>query len=344
MRGAAAVHVMANGRPRRRTSATVPERRAAILRAVDRRVALQQMTVAGVLWGTIGPAVAYVDDHAGLSAVQISVWRIAIAAAVLTAFWLLRGRRRARSAGPLGRPGRPLVLRCLAIGIVTTGYQLAYFAAVASAGVPVPTFIALGLGPVLVAFGETVLFRRRPDGRTLAVLVAAIGGLALLMVGKPAEVTASGVAFALASAVGAAIAVLAAGSVSRRVDATLLNTLAAVGGLAVLAPLAAVTGGPGTAHDAVSILLLVHLGVVVSVLAYGLYFAATRVLPSTHVVILTLLEPLTAAALAVLLLGQSLTPASVAGGALLLGAVVALRGVTPAESVSEGALVRVESR
>jgi drug/metabolite transporter, DME family len=322
----------------------VPQRRAAILRAVDRRVALQQMTIVGVLWGTIGPAVAYVDDHAGLSAVQISVWRIAIAAAVLTAYWLLRGRRRARIAGDLGRPSRPLVLRCLAIGVVTTGYQLAYFAAVASAGVPVPTFIALGLGPVLVAFGEAVLFRRRPDARTLAVLVAAIGGLALLMVGKPAEVTAGGVAFALASAVGAAIAVLAAGSVSRHVDATLLNTLAAVGGLAVLAPLAAVTGGPGTARDAGSILLLVHLGVVVSVLAYGLYFAATRVLPSTHVVILTLLEPLTAAALAVLLLGQSLTPASVAGGALLLGAVVALRGVTPAEPVSEGAFVRVESR
>jgi len=302
------------------------------------------MTVAGVLWGTIGPAVAYIDEHAGLSAVQISVWRIAIAAAVLSGFWVLRGRHRAQITGAVGRPSRPLVLRCLAIGVVTTGYQLAYFAAVASAGVPVPTFIALGLGPVLVAFGETVLFRRRPDARTLVVLVAAVGGLALLMVGKPAEVTAGGVAFALASAVGAAIAVLAAGSVSRRVDATLLNTLAAVGGLAVLAPLAAVTGGPGTARDAWSVLLLVHLGLVVSVVAYGLYFAATRVLAATHVVILTLLEPLTAAALAVLLLGQSLTPAAVAGGALLLGAVVALRGVTPAEPVSEGALVPVEGR
>ena len=177
------------------------------------------MTVAGVLWGTIGPAVAYVDEHAGLSAVQISTWRIAIAAAVLTTFWALRGRHRAPAGAAPGRPSRSLVLRCLAIGVVTTGYQLAYFAAVASAGVPVPTFIALGLGPVLVAVGETVLFRRRPDARTSAVLVAAIGGLALLMAGRPAEVTTAGVAFALASAVGAAIAVLAAGSVSRRLGA-----------------------------------------------------------------------------------------------------------------------------
>ena len=86
-----------------------------------------------------------------------------------------------------------------------------------------------------------------------------------------------------------------------------------------------------------------HLGVVVSVVAYGLYFAATRILPSTHVVILTLLEPLTAAGLAVLLLGQALTPTVVAGGALLLGAVVALRGVGVAEPVSEGALLPAEA-
>jgi DME family drug/metabolite transporter len=279
------------------------------------------MTVAGVLWGTIGPAVSYVDEHTALTAVQISFWRIVIAFVALGGWWLARGRR------PL--PPRSLALRGLAIGVVTAGYQLAYFAAVASAGVAIPTFVALGLGPILVAVGETLLFGRRPDARTLAVLVAALAGLALLVLDGPAEATTAGIVLALLSAIGAAIAVLAAGSVSQEVDATLLNTLAVAGGLVVLTPVVVATGGPGATGDAFSIILLVHLGLVVSVLAYGLYFAATKILPSTHVVILTLLEPLTAAALAVALLGQSLTAGAVAGGALLLGAVVALRGAVP---------------
>ncbi|HWI70402.1 MAG TPA: hypothetical protein VNT55_00490, partial [Baekduia sp.] len=109
---------------------------------MDRRVALQQMTVAGVLWGTIGPAVSYVGDHTALDAVQISAWRIAIAAVALGVLWAVRGR---------DRVGGGLARRCLAIGVVTSGYQLAYFAAVADAGVAVPTFVALGLGPIFVA-------------------------------------------------------------------------------------------------------------------------------------------------------------------------------------------------
>jgi drug/metabolite transporter (DMT)-like permease len=110
---------------------------------------------------------------------------------------------------------------------------------------------------------------------------------------------------------------------------------AALAGLALLVldgpkeATVAVVGGPGSPADAGSLVLLLHLGLVVSVLAYGLYFAAAKVLAPTHVVILTLLEPLTAAAPAVLLLDQTLTVSAVAGGILLLGAVVALRGAAP---------------
>jgi drug/metabolite transporter (DMT)-like permease len=42
------------------------------------------MTIAGVLWGTIGPAAAIVDEHTSLSPLQTSFWRLAIAALPLT--------------------------------------------------------------------------------------------------------------------------------------------------------------------------------------------------------------------------------------------------------------------
>jgi hypothetical protein len=43
------------------------------------------------------------------------------------------------------------------VGVVTGFSQLAYFGAVASAGIAVPTLISNGLGPILTALGQTVI-------------------------------------------------------------------------------------------------------------------------------------------------------------------------------------------
>ena len=56
--------------------------------------------------------------------------------------------------------------------------------------------------------------------------------------------------------------------------------------------------------------------------AYGLFNAGLRTVPSGAASILTLWEPLTAAVLAVLLLGETLSPAALVGSALLLGSVM----------------------
>ena len=58
-------------------------------------------------------------------------------------------------------------------------------------------------------------------------------------------------------------------------------------------------------------------------LAYGLFFTGVRAVPAAVASIVTLLEPLTATALAVVL-GERLAPTALAGGGLMLGAVAAL--------------------
>lgn len=286
--------------------------------APGRRRAYREMTVAGVLWGTIGPAVALVDEHTRLSPLQTSFWRLAIAAVPLAALAALAVRAGAR-------PARAALALGLVVGVLSGTSQLAYFAAVASAGIAIPTLIANGLGPILTAAGQTVLFRDRPDARTLVAMAAALAGLVLLVADGPGAATTAGVLLGLLSAVLYSAYTLAAGPASRRLDVTSPNTAALAGGLLALLPIVILRGGPGLAGSAIGWAALLHLGLVVSGLAYWLYFSAARVLPSTHLTILTLLEPLVATIIAIALFDESLTIGVVVGGALMLGAVAALR-------------------
>jgi DME family drug/metabolite transporter len=69
---------------------------------------------------------------------------------------------------------------------------------------------------------------------------------------------------------------------------------------------------------------LAYLATVPTALAYGLYFAAAAVVRSTTVSVIMLLEPVSAAVLAVVLFGERLTPAVLLGTLLMLGAVAGL--------------------
>jgi drug/metabolite transporter (DMT)-like permease len=55
------------------------------------------MTIAGVLWGTIGPAAAIVDEHTSLSPLQTSFWRLAITALPLVLLAVVATRGGSRS-------------------------------------------------------------------------------------------------------------------------------------------------------------------------------------------------------------------------------------------------------
>jgi DME family drug/metabolite transporter len=296
-----------------------------------KRRAYQQMVAVGLLWGTIGPAVSLITDRTDMRPVEILLWRLAIALVPLS---LVAYAYRRRSTAP--RVGRPVLASALGVGLLTAGYQWCYFAAVSDIGITVPTLIALGLGPILVATAETALFGRRPDLRTMASLVAAVVGIVVLTVGGPVHATATGVGLSLASATMYAAAVLAAGPLGRRADVATVNLLTVAGGLVIIAPLSLASGGFGSPGDTGGLLALIWLGIVVSGVAYALYYAAARTLPSTHVVVICLLEPVAATVIAAIAFDEPLTVLTVIGGALMLGAVAALREAEPAPTVATG--------
>lgn len=279
------------------------------------------VVLAALAWGTSGISGSIVADRTDLGALDIAWHRMAVGAVALLAGFLITRRRREVAAV---RPTRGIVVRLVLVATGLAGYQFAYFAAVPAAGVSIATLVALGLAPLLIALGAALLGHGRPDRATLVALLTALVGLVLLVGvsagGDLGTAVVPGALLASGSALGYAVVTLAGGGVPAGVPVTLVGF---GGGALLLTPLALAAGLRFTAEP-VALGVLLYLGVVPSALAYGLFFTGLRTVPGAVAGIVTLLEPLTATALATAFLGERLAPAALAGGVLLLAAVAGL--------------------
>ncbi len=94
-----------------------------------------------------------------------------------------------------------------------------------------------------------------------------------------------------------------------------------IGGLALM-PVAQIAGGLGFRPGPAAIGLLIALGTGPTAVAYTLYFRGLRSAAASTAALLTLLEPLTGAILAALLLAERLSATGIAGAAIIATAVI----------------------
>jgi len=278
------------------------------------------VVLAALCWGTAGFSGRLIEQHSDLRALDIAWYRMAIAAVALLAVHLAGSRR--REAAP--RATRPVVVRLVLIATGLGGYQLAYFAAVAMAGVSISTLVALGLAPLFVAIATIALGHGRPQPSTVVCLVVALVGLVLLVGVSAGASTGTtvllGALLAVGSALGYALVIVCGAGVPAGVP---VNLVAFGGGAVLLTPVVLVAG-LRVPTDARTVALLLYLGLVPSALAYRFFFAGIRSVPGPIASIVTLLEPVTATLLATAFLHERLAPAALAGGALVLVAVAVL--------------------
>lgn len=294
------------------------------------RLGILQVSAAGVLWGTGGLVVTVLHQRDGLAAMTTSAWRMGLAAAALLAFTVLTGRW-----GSVFDTWRrhPWLATCVGLG--TAAYQGLYFVSVLLVGVSVATVVSLGLAPVLAAVWEHLRSRTRPSGREVAVLAAALCGLVLISASASPESTvvaganpAAGIWLAVAAGATYAATTVLGHELAQRVDSLALTTCATTAGAVVLLPFLAVAlvrDQPVLVSSAGSWLLLLYLGLGTMALSYALLYAGLRTTPGSAATVATLVEPVSAAVLAVALLGERLTWLAVLGGGLILTAVGALR-------------------
>ncbi|UMG94747.1 DMT family transporter [Nocardioides sp. TF02-7] len=213
---------------------------------------------------------------------------------------------------------------CL-VGAGTAAYQALYFGSVVEVGVTVATVVSLGLAPVLLTAAESLRAGRHPGVRRVLVLIAALLGLVLVSGAAGEGATGPrpwlGVLLAVASGATYAATTALGRPLSQRSDPLALTTVATSAGALALVPAAFVVGGPATTTDPVALSALAYLGVMTMALAYGLLYAGLRTTSSTAAVIASLLEPVTAAVAAALLLDERIGAAGVVGVVLVLGAV-----------------------
>src|SRR5918992_2230669 len=248
--------------------------------------------------------------------------RFAIAAAI---FWVLLVLR-SGAVRDLRRLSRRDVGIAIALGAVGYGAQAGgYFAALERLDASLLALLIYTF-PVIVTVAAIALGREPASRRTGAALALASAGIALVLAGAAAgALDPLGTALGLGAAVVYSAYILVSERVAARVDPLALSTLVCTGAATTLT-LAGLAGGdldPGSV-SAAGYGWLGGLAVVSTVGGIALFLAGLKRVGPAAASILSTLQPGVTVALAFLAFGESLGPAQVAGGALVLAAALAV--------------------
>lgn len=295
------------------------------------RAGVAALVLACVLWGTTGTAASFLPPE--VPRVAVGAATMGIGGAVLFLITL---------RGALGVLRDRVARRWVLIGAVGVAvYPLAFYPAMQLAGVAIGNAVALGTGPVFAALLEWLLERRRPDLRWALGAAGAVIGVVLLAVGGDGAGAGTGDVLPgvlLGMVAGLAYATYAyASGRAMRADQAAAPVMGAMFGTAA-APLLVVlacTAGPLFASWS-STAIAGYLALGPTVLGYLCFGVGVRVLASSSVTVITLLEPVLTTVLAVLVVGERLQPLAWAGLGVVLAA-VALVSLSAQREAAPGA-------
>jgi DME family drug/metabolite transporter len=281
--------------------------------------------LAAVSWGTTGSVMTVLWRSAAASPLLVGTARLWIAAALLVLVagsartaWTVGGPRQARSV-----TGRDIA-RCVLMGACMAGYQAAYFTAVTLSGIAVAALIAICSAPLMIAALASFALGETLGGRVRLALILGVIGTALLIAVPRGSLDLSprfvaGALLALTAGLAYALYVVLAKATLARMAPLPLTALTFTAGAVLLTPAILWTEAP-LRQLALGWPWLLYLGAVATAAAYAIYSMGLRWVPASVAGIVTLLEPLTATLLGVLIFGERLGSAGTVGTLLLLSA------------------------
>lgn len=259
---------------------------------------------AAALWSAGGLLIRYAHQRHGVAPEAMACLRSAFAGVVLA--W----------AVPAARPafGRRFALAApFYVGILFSFVKATVVTTSAHA-----IFIQY-LYPMLVAVGARVLFKERIGGRGAVALALGAAGIGVILSGAKLEPAALGVALASAVCFGGFVLTMRGVTAGSPVGiASALNLITA----AALLPIA----WPHLRVSAAGWAVIAVAGVAQLGIPYVMFLRGLRMIPATEAAILTLLEPVLNPVWVLLFLHEAPDGATIAGGALILAAVLARVG------------------
>ncbi len=285
---------------------------------------------AAVLWAVGGAVASRLIDR-GADFVQLTEAR-----AWITALALLVAASRPRRSGEDGRGSAGLPMTVL-FGLSIAGANFMYYASLSR----LPVAIAITTqytAPGLVVAWAALSERRRPSGRVIGALAAAMLGVALLAE-LPSLVTEGelrvdglGLLAAGASAFSYATYMVTGERMGRALGArrAVLRGFGVASALWIVVQ--AARGRPDTLLDRRFAFGVVFLAVATTIAPFLLFVWAVRHVRATDASIVSTLEPLAAAIIAFVWLGQTLGVWQLVGGSLVLAGIAMVQIERPSSS------------
>jgi drug/metabolite transporter (DMT)-like permease len=257
----------------------------------------------------------------GVDTPTLLALRFAIAAMAMAAIARARG-----VALPRGSTlGGLVALGALGYG----GQAFSFFTALTLAPAGVVALL-LYLHPAVVALLAAIFLHERLNAAKVIALVVALAGTALTIapaLGADAAAsrttTVAGLAFAVAAALFYSVYIIAGTWLGRRASPLAMSTVVIASAAAVFAAIA-LGRGPQWPQTTLGWIAVAAIALVSTVAAITFYFAGLARIGPTRAATLSTVEPLVTVTLAALVLGETIAPVQVAGGALILAAVVLL--------------------
>jgi drug/metabolite transporter, DME family len=269
-----------------------------------------QVLLAALCFGTTGTAQAI---GPGGSPVAVGAARIVFGGLLLVL--VTRGLR-----VRLPRLGAPLVGMAVAVAV----YQLSFFAAVRLTGVAVGTVVAIGTGPAAAGLLGRLVNGERLSARWAQATALAALGVLLLASDGGTLVDPTGVVLAVISGLGYATCTVLSKRMLNAGEAPEGVMAGGFGGAGLLLAPVLILAGPAFLTTPGGLAMVAYLAAVPTALAYVLFSRGLRHLSSGETATIVLAEPLTAAALGVIALGEHPSAAAGVGALLVLGGLLVL--------------------
>lgn len=271
---------------------------------------------ASVLWGTTGTASAFIPDVSPLAVGAFSMGIGGVLLVLNAKNNLLSDRQKLLSKPSL------LFIGSLCVAI----YPLAFYSSMRLAGVAIGTVISIASAPFFTVIMERLISNKRVTSRWVVSFIFGVIGVILLTLGKTQylDINAQANNRILGVLLGlvAGLTYATYSWTARQMIENGVNSksaMASMFGLSaiLLLPSLLLTGG-NLFLDAKHISVALYLAIAPMFFGYLLFGQALRVIEASKATLITLLEPIVATILAIIIIGETFSPIGWLGMSLMI--------------------------